>query len=119
MKTYVELECALTPGPLSIGEVEYQEEELHKLHGSHIPVNKYFSKEEEKVTNGYFFWNDEEKLVFLRMWIRSDEVDFFEDQIISGNLIPINVRFTPDDINDESVKNFLDDDIEEMMRGNK
>ena len=114
MKTYIELECGLAPGPIVAGGKEYSEDELHKLHRTYIPVNKYFDKNEDKVTNGYFYWNEERKLLFMRMWIKSDEVNFFENHIISGNLVPTNVRFTPDNIDDDSVKNLLDFDIDEM-----
>ncbi len=116
MKTYIELECALAPGPLLMGDMKYSEDEVHKLDGSYIPVNKYFNKNEDKITNGYFYWNEKEKIMHLKMWIRSDEVDFFEKHIISGNLIPVNVRFTPDDIDDESVKNLLEKDIDKIER---
>lgn len=111
MKVFLQFEAVFPLEPIKINGQVYLENELNKLDGYSLPVHKYFSINEEKISTGKLFWNEDIQKICMRFWLNANEVDFFEQYVISGALIPLNVRITPDTVQNKDVKEFFDENI--------
>lgn len=109
MKTFIQFESIFPLQPIEMNNKTYEVNELNLLHNYTIPVHKNFDKSQEKITTGFLFWNEHTNRLYFQMWINAQEVSYFEHEIISGRLVPMNIRFTPDNINDDEIKNMSND----------
>jgi len=109
MKTFIQFEAIFPCQPIEMNGTWYNENELNKLHGYSFPVHKYFSAEEDVVSEGRLFWSGDLNKLYMRVWLSSSDVNFFEREIISGTLVPCNIRLTPDNIDDEDIKTYFDE----------
>jgi len=108
LRVYLEFESVIPKIVIEIGGKTYEGEDHRKLHGYSFPVHRYFDPSKEQVTIGRFVWSDEIDALLARMWIRSDEVDFFEKQLMTGEFYPKNVRLVTNTVKDEDVKRAVD-----------
>jgi hypothetical protein len=108
MKTFIGFECVFAMQDIKVGGILYKKNELYKLDGYCFPVHKYFIEEEEVVTMGKLYWNNCDNYLLMQMWLSPSDLNFFERYIISGSLVPCNVRLTPDTVQDDSVKAYFE-----------
>lgn len=111
MKVFLQFESIFPYQPIEMDGKLYKENELNKLHGYSFPVHKYFNHEEDVVSEGKLFWNENLQKLSMRVWLSPEDINFFERSIISGTLVPSNVRLTPDNIRNEDVKTYFDEEM--------
>lgn len=115
MKTFIEFETIFYSCSININGNFYSENELYKLDRYCFPVNKYFNKNENIITYAYLYWNNTVKKLYMRMWLKPEELDYFAKEIFSGTIIPVNIRICPDTVDDLSVKKLSDFHIDSMI----
>lgn len=104
MKTFIEFESVFPREEMTVDGVTYSVEDLPKLDGHAFDVHAHFGQE-NFITTGHLYWDQEKELVFMRMWLESTDLDFFDKEIFSGRIVPVNVKFTPDSVSSEVIKN--------------
>lgn len=115
MKTFIEFESLLSKEPIVLDGVRYEVDDLYKLDGYSYDVYEGFNINKEIVSRGFFYWNSEKSIMYTRIWLESIELDSFYKEIISGHMIPVNIRITPDNINSWSVKKMSDNYVNKMI----
>ncbi len=119
VKVFIEFEIIFYPCSINIEGVTYSENELYKLDKYCFSVHKYFNKNEDVITYGYLYWDKNIEKLYMRMWLKSDELDYFSKEIFTGIIIPVNIRICPDTVDDLSVKKLSDFHIDSMMNNYK
>jgi hypothetical protein len=103
MKTFIEFETIFNNDPIIIKNVEYSASNFNKLDGTIFDVHEHFGNE-NIITMGRLYWDEDKKILFARMWLESTELDYFDKEIFTGRIIPVNIRIAPDSVNGDSVK---------------
>jgi len=109
MKVFIQFEAIFPCQPVEMNGRLYSENELNKLHGYSFPVHKYLSSKEDVVSEGRLFWDDNSGKLYMRVWLSPDDVNFFERDILSGALVPSNIRLTPDTMKEEDIKTYFEE----------
>jgi hypothetical protein len=104
VKTFIEFEVVFAKEDMVVDGVHYSIDNLHALDGHAFDAYAHFGTA-NRVTTGHLYWDEEKELLFSRMWLESIDLDKFDKEIFSGRIVPVNVKFTPDRVSSEVVKN--------------
>lgn len=89
--------------PFVLNGKEYKKENCEKLHRYLFPIHKYYNTKNEIITHARFICSKEKEII-MEMWLGTEDLKYFEKEIIMGALVPIDFRLTTDSVDDLDIK---------------
>jgi hypothetical protein len=107
LKVFIQFSSVFSAKSITFEGQEYKEEEFSLLHQKTFPVYEKFDKTKKRVTVGRFQWLEETGYLYMHMWLKPEEVNYFEYEIITGQLVPMNIKIVTDNVSDDTIKEYF------------
>jgi hypothetical protein len=110
LKSFLKFSLLFGDKPLTVENITYSVDQLYQLNNFIVPVHSGFNPKKELITYGKFTWDRQNRLLFMFMWLKPEEINHFKNEIMSGQLVPSKIHIVTDTVHDDQIKKHFQTD---------